>query len=243
LIALTAIIAAWVAAGTANRRQQQQLSHDRDLHLAQLAYDRDRQEAQLAHDRDLQKTQLAYDREQRNRQHVRDTIDSVARNHYRAMRQLAECQGAILTGDEKREGYRRTIEDETLPDLEREAAVRDYEDAMEAIGETVVKGFDISSELMSDNLRLDLRLGVEHPICKSHMAYVEAYGAAFKILTDLPTAKMTEEDQKRVKEADAAETAAVVGFLSSCRSWFEDEQRRVEQEPTGQIGPTSSDLV
>jgi hypothetical protein len=243
LIALTAIVAAWIAAGTANRRQQQQLLHDRDLHQAQLSYDRDRQEAQLAHDRDLQKAQLAYDREQRNRQHVRDAIDAVVAGHYRAMRQLAEYQGAILTGDENRERYRRTIEDETLPEPERDAAVRDYEDAMKTITETTIKGFEISTELMSDSLRLDLRLGVEHPICKSHTAYVDAYGAAFKILQSLPTVKMTEEDHKKVKEADAVETAAVVGFLSSCRSWFEDEQRRVEQEPNAQTGLTSSDLV
>lgn len=150
LIAVTAIVAAWIASRTANRRQQQQLVHDREVQRAQLLRNRGLQEAQLSHDGVLQKAQLAYDREQRNRQ-------------------------------------------------------------------------------------LDLRLGGEHPICKNHTVYVNAYSAAFEILHDLPTAKMTEGDHKTVKEADVVETAAVVGFLSSCRTWFEDEQRRVAQEPPTRI--------
>lgn len=56
------------------------------------------------------------------------------------MTQLAEYQGAILTEDENRERYRQTIEDETLPDPERDAAVRDYEDAMKAITGTTTRG-------------------------------------------------------------------------------------------------------
>ena len=252
LIALTAVVAAWIAARTANRRQQQQLSHDRDLQQAQLAYDSDRQEAQLshdrdlqkahlaydsdrqeaqlAHDRDLQKAQLAYDREQQNRRHVRDTIDSAVRNLYEAMKQSAEYQQAIVSGDEKRDEHRRAIEDEALSDLERDGAVRDYEDAMNAVGEATVKGFGVSTELMSQYLRLSLRLGVEHPICKSHWAYLEAYGTSFEILRDLPTLRMADEDHEKVKEAGAAETETVVEFLSSCRTWFEGEQRQVERE-------------
>ncbi len=74
LIAVTAIVAAYISARTANHRQQEQLSHDRELHGAQLAYDLELQEAQLA-----------YDREQRNRQHVRDTIDSAVGSLYAAM--------------------------------------------------------------------------------------------------------------------------------------------------------------
>lgn len=99
LIAATAIVAAWIAARTANRRQQEQLSHDLEL-----------QKAQLAHDRELQGAQLAYDREQRNRQHVRDTIDSAVRGLYASMRQSAEYQGLILTGDEKRGDRRAALQ-------------------------------------------------------------------------------------------------------------------------------------
>lgn len=129
LIAVTAIVAAWIAARTANRRQQEQLSHDREL-----------QQAQLVHDRELQVAQLAYDREQRNRQHVRDTIDSSVRGLYAAARQSAEYQGLILTGDEKRDEYRRMIDDEALSDVERDAAVRDYEAAMDAVGAATLRG-------------------------------------------------------------------------------------------------------
>ncbi|HWM64048.1 MAG TPA: hypothetical protein VNP96_08705 [Solirubrobacterales bacterium] len=167
LIAATAIVAAWIAARTANRRQQEQLSHDRELQKAQLVHDRELQEAQLAYDRELHVAQLAYDREQRNRQHVRDTIDSAVRSLDAAMRQLAEYQGLILAGDEKRDEYRRNADDEALSDAERDAAIRGYEEAMNAVGAATIKGFEVSTELMSESLRLDLRLGVEHPICRA----------------------------------------------------------------------------
>ncbi len=205
LIAVTAVVAAWIAARTANHRQQEQLLHDREL----------------------QKAQLAYDREQRNRQHARDTIDSAVRSLDAAIRQSAEYQALIFTGDEKRDQYRRIANDEATPDAERAAAIRDYEEAMNAIRSATVKGFEISTELTSESLRLSLRLGVEHPICESHTAYHAAYGTCFEILRDLPTAKMTDGDREKVKAADAAEEAAMIDFLSSCRRWFEDEQHGI----------------
>lgn len=216
LLAVTAIIAAWIAAKTANERQAAQLAHDRDLH-----------QAQLAHDRELQIAQLFYDREQRNRQHVRDTIDSAVRTMYAAMKQSAEYQSLILTGDEKRDEYRRIADDEAAQDVDRDAALRGYEEAMDAVGAATLKGFEVSTELMSEGLRLNLRLGVMHPICESHTAYQEAYGASFEILRNLPTIKMTNEDREKVEAADAVEGAATVEFLSSCRRWFEGEQRAV----------------
>lgn len=229
LIAVTAIVAAYIAARTANHRQQEQLSHDRELQGAQLAYDLELQEKQLAYDRELQEAQLAYDREQRNRQHVRDTIDSAVGSLYAAMRQSAEYQGLILTGDEKRNEYRRIANDETAPDTDRDAAIRDYKEAMEAVGAATIKGFEVSTELVSQSLRLSLRLGVEHPICKSHTAYHTAYGTCFDILHNLPTVKMSDEDRDKVKVADDAEGAAMRDFLSSCREWFRGEQLAVDQ--------------
>jgi hypothetical protein len=95
---------------------------------------------------------------------------------------------------------------------------------MDAVGAATLRGFEASTELMSENLRLSLRLGVEHPICKSHTAFSNAYGACFEILHNLPTTEMTDEDREKVKAADAAEGDAMSEFLSSCRRWFEDEQ-------------------
>jgi len=214
LIAVTAIVAAWIAARTANRRQQEQLSHDREL-----------QKAQLSHDRELQMAQLAYDREQRNRQHVRDAIDSAVRSLYAAVKQLAEYQALILTGDEKRDNDRQVADDETLPDAERDAAIRSYEESMNEIGAATLRGFEVSAELMSQSVRLSLRLGVEHPICETHTVYRETHGTCFEILHNLPTVKMSDEERRNVETASAAEGAAMSDFLSSCRRWFEDEQR------------------
>lgn len=177
LIAVTAIGAAWIAARTANHRQREQLLHDREL----------------------QEAQLSYDREQRNRQHVRDTIDSAVRSMYAAMKQSAEYQGLILTGDEKRNEYRRIADDEAALDADRDAAIRGYEEAMNTVGAATLKGFEVSTELMSESLRLSLRLGVEHPICKSHTAYYTAYGTCFEILRNLPTVKMSTRIGRRSK--------------------------------------------
>jgi hypothetical protein len=201
LISATAILAAVIAARTANERQA----------------------AQLAHDRELQKAQLAYDREQRNRQHVRDTIDSAVRSMDAAIRQAAEYQALILTGDEARAESRRIVDDESVPSADREAAIRRYQEAMHQITTSTKRGFVVSTELMSESLRLSLRLGVEHPICKSHTEYHTAYGTCFEILHNLPTVKLSEDDRERIKAADESERDAMIGFLSSCRRWFEDE--------------------
>lgn len=54
------------------------------------------------------------------------------------------------------------------------------------LGAATIKGFEVSTELMSESLRLSLRLGVEHPICESHTAYYNAYGACFEICATSP---------------------------------------------------------
>lgn len=208
LLAGTAIIAAWIAAKTANERQA----------------------AQLAHDRELQKLQLAYDREQRNRQHVRDTIDSAVRSVDAAMRQAAEYEALILTGDEKRAESRRIADDESMSSADRETAIRRYEKAMDEVGTATLKGFEVSTELMSESFRLSLRLGVDHPICQSHTEYLTAYGTCFEILRDLPTIKLSDDDEKRIKVADDTARDAMVGFMSSCRRWFEGEQHAVAEQ-------------
>ncbi|MBS1892284.1 MAG: hypothetical protein JST59_13390 [Actinobacteria bacterium] len=84
LLALTAIIAAWIAARTANHRQQEQ----------------------LANDRHLQADQLAYDREQRNRQHVRDTVDEAVRGVDAALRAMFDYEAKIVVGDAQRNDRR-----------------------------------------------------------------------------------------------------------------------------------------
>jgi hypothetical protein len=208
LLAATAIVAAWIAANTANQRQA----------------------AQLANDRELQKAQLAYDREQRNRQHVRDTIDSAVRSVDAAMRQAMQHEALVLIGDEKRDESRRILNDESVSSADREAALRRYEEAMDEVATAIQKGFEASSELTSGSFRLSLRLGPDHPICQSHDDYVAAYAVCFETLRDLPAVKLSDDDEKGIKAAADIADNAMMEFLSSCREWFAGEQREVAQQ-------------
>ena len=200
LLAATAIIAAWIAANTANKRQA----------------------AQLAHDRELQAEQLAYDREQRNRQHVRDAVDEAVRGIDAAVRVLFQYEARIVEGDQERNRRRGLLADEAGGVIPKPAILEALIAETTEIQADSDAAYDASIEMTSQNLRLALRLGDKHPIVKAHQAFRDAYSTRHDALVHLYQRPLTDEDRAGIRNASQVGNAIMASFTKSCREWFEE---------------------
>lgn len=141
-----------------------------------------------------QAQQLAYDRDQRNRQHVRDTVDDAVRQWDEAIRAIAKLNGRVV---------KKPIAADEV------AALR-------------LETYDFGTDLISMNLRLSLRLG-EHPIVTAHKRFSGAYGNRQKVLAAVDTSKpMSDAIKESLDEAAGASTDAASDFLGECEEWFQD---------------------
>lgn len=198
LVAMTAIAAAWLAARTANHRQQEQLGHDRDL----------------------QKAQFAYDREQRNRQDVRDAVDEAVKGTDDAVRVMAEFVAAIVSGDESRHINRATAavlaQGPTTPDGPAQRLTEELE-VLRGLNRAL---FDASIEMTSQTLRLSLRLGLHHPIVETHLAFRRAFSSRHDAMSPLHTRSITEEDRAGFGAAEQSSSDTHEAFVEACREWL-----------------------
>jgi len=200
LLAVTAILAAAIAARTANARQGQQ----------------------LAHDRELQAEQLAYDREQRNRQHVRDAVDDSVRSVDSALRLMFEYEAVILIGDDQRTERRSVLDDDGAPPpvkAEALSALKEETDEIHAQSQAV---YDATIDLSSENLRLSLRLGKDHQIVKSQQALRDVYSTRHSTLEPLYKRPLTDKDREEIRSASKSTEAIFNSFFQDCRKWFEE---------------------
>ena len=191
LIAATAIAAAWIAARTANHRQQEQLDHDREL----------------------QAEQLAYDREQRNRQHARDAVDDSVGGVDAALRLMFEYEALIMVGDNQRNERRAVLDDDGMlpahqgggaqrpqrgngrdPRPEPDRLLRDHRPHL---GEPAPV----------------LRLGKDHQIVKSQQALRDVYSTRHSTLEHLYKRPLTDEDREQVRSASKSTEAIFYSFL------------------------------
>jgi hypothetical protein len=200
LLAVTAILAAAIAARTANTRQGQQ----------------------LAHDRELQAEQLAYDREQRNRQHVRDAVDDAVRSVDAALRFMFEYEALIMVGDAQRMERLRVLGDDgASPVVKADAlgALKEETDEIHAQSQAV---YDANIDLTSENLRLSLRLGKDHRIVKSQQALRDVYATRHNTLEPLYKRPLTDKDREEIHAASKSTEAIFYSFFEDCRRWFEE---------------------
>jgi hypothetical protein len=160
LLALTAIAAAAIAARTANRRQGQQLRDNRELQT------------------ELQRQQLAYDREQRDRQHVRDTVDEAVRGMESAVRGIASYESAVK------------------------------QQSAELIKDRAGKAAEIVNDLIVQTFRIDIRLGQSHPITQTHSAFSDAFSARRELVKSLEVQGEEVDQQLASNEVLASAAAA-----------------------------------
>ena len=214
LLAATAIAAAWIAARTANHRQQEQLDHDRKL----------------------QKEQLAYDREQRNREHVRDAIDEAVKGADEATRAMAEFSTPVKLGEEQRQINRATAAAYHGPDGPDSPGSKVVKELKE-LSELSTAVHDASLELASHSLRLSIRLGAEHPVVMTHNAFRVAFRQRHNILHKVALGSITDDERGELDETDEFASSTLEGFFAACRVWLTDRERDLDE--TG-IGARSS---
>ena len=205
LLSLTAVAAAAIAAKTANSRQAAQLASDSELQSK------------------LQSERLAYDREQRNRQHIRDTVDEAMRGVDSAFRIIAEYEATIVVNESERTENRKVMDDDGVPLDERSKkleALSDEINQLSVAGEAV---YDAGTDLLSENLRLAVRLGKGHPIVKSHGSFHDAYSKRHETLKPLSKRPITDDDRSRLDAENNATSSLAANFLERCREWFEEK--------------------
>ncbi len=200
LLALTAILAAGIAARTANERQA----------------------AQLAHDRELQKVQLAHDREQRNRQHVRDSVDDAVHSVDAALRLMFEYEALIMVGDPQRTERRNVLDDGGASSNAKADALRALKEETDEIHAQSQAVYDANIDLTSENLRLSLRLGKDHAIVKSQQALRDVYATRHDTLEPLYKRPLTDKDREEIHSASKSTEAIFYSFFEDCRKWFEE---------------------
>lgn len=197
LAALTAVAAAVIAARTANRRQQEQLSHDRVL----------------------QAEQLAYDREQRNRQYARDAVDEALIGTDDATKKMAEFAALITLGDEQRAIHRATAAAYNGP-VGPDSAVTKLTDEMERLRQVSMSIHDALLEMVSHGLRMSLRLNAEHPVVLAHLGYRQALQRRQEFLDTVAIRSVTEDDRPTLERNEEATAEALEGFHVACREWL-----------------------
>jgi hypothetical protein len=200
LISLTAILAAVIAARAANKRQA----------------------AQLAHGRELQAEQLAYDREQRNRQHVRDTVDDAVQDADAAYRVMADLASRIDAGDTNRHQRRTLIDNPNVSLTFKDSAIDIHQQDIDELKSSSAAAYDSIMDLASQNIRLVLRLGEGHVVPKAHEEFRAKYIARQEVLVGKHEALLTAGDRQMMLKAFEDEARAMVAFLSACRMWFEE---------------------
>ncbi len=220
LLAVTAILAAVIAAKTANKRQGEQLLHDRNL-----------QADRLAHDRKLQAGQLAYDREQHNREHVRDRIDSAVLMVDQAVRTYTEYQREIRHVAALRSTLQAVADNPSAKAEEYEEADSLLQDQIGDLRDVKIRAQTLSAELVSEGVRLSLRLGTNSSIFEAHKSFRQNYSARIDYLAGLgETPSSGEVEGENVDGMKSIERVAAE-FLAECRAWFEEEQKVPRLDP------------
>lgn len=198
LLAVTAIIAAWIAAKTANQRQA----------------------AQLSHDQDLQRAQFAYDREQRNRQDARDVVDESVKGTDDAVRLIAKFFAVTVAGDESRQINRAAAASVAGGPITPDGPAQRLTEELEVLRGLNRALFDTSIEMTSQTLRLSLRLGLRHPIVETHIAFRSAFNSRHEGMTPLHNRSITEEDRVAFEATEQSSSDTHEAFVEACREWL-----------------------
>lgn len=156
-----------------------------------------------------QQAQLAHDRYLRNQEHIRDTLDAalVSANEVRNM--VERLIASIEVIEETRE------EGKEVP--------RDIDEIAEKFREESLSKLQ---GMRAAQVRLETRLGGEHPVAASHLNALLAYNTLFRKahggITGPREASIQEGDEERKHSAKHA----FEGFQRACHQWLSFEQGR-----------------
>jgi hypothetical protein len=207
LIAGAAAFAAGLAARTANKRQAQQLAHDREQQRRQLDHDRQRQLEALSHDREV-----------RDLEHLRQLVDA-------AFESVLELSGAvadleIALEDEGRNVALQTIKDASGSSMAEDEARELVSRSRSDIIKRQIRALERLAEAQTFGVRLTLRLG-EHEIVQAHNVYVDAAKVRIDLNERLAqeNCPLSNGDRREIVMKMEATSEALVQLTSAIEKW------------------------
>jgi hypothetical protein len=206
-VAGAAAFAAWLAAHTANGRQKNQLNHDSD-----------RQREQLEHDTARQREQLHHDQEMRDREHLRNILETILKSLSRMIVDVVDVSASLVKLEKATTGMREASADEQKEAMERELkALNEVIEKMEGSGSAI-------SATILDGVRLRLFLPPSDPIVRSYLKLSEALRKWHSILSlDRVDGELQLRDEAQLGESKDARKKCdqlLEEFQNVCQSHF-----------------------
>lgn len=174
-----------------------------------------------------QRAQLQHDRELREREHIRDTLDSQVGEVQQSLRVLMRFRASVSTFEEpyhrelarevpSREEGRSKAQDKDAPGSEQQGdIVKRWRDARRASHEALLKR-------RAGTTRLRLRLGRRAAITKHHDQFVDGYSKLHRSLGP-PLDEPRSSEEKADEDAAYEEMKqAYQDFLRACERWFDE---------------------
>jgi hypothetical protein len=214
VVAGAAVLAARLAARTANERQEKQLSADFDRH-----------KAQLAHERKL-----------RSEEHIRNAIDMAAIAVHEQLSCLSGLSVPLINENTSRARLREKIENATDEEIRKDLR-KELHERLQALHESSAEVIEQKKEMLAIKTSLQLRLPVKDPIVLAYQRFADAYDAHHMLLQKGIKSVLTDKDQAEIVGTHDTFEGALRNFLVACHAWFVWLQ---EPEPPGpaKLGPS-----
>jgi hypothetical protein len=165
-----------------------------------------------------QRAQLKHDREMRNRDHIRDTIDSAIASANEALLAVGNFHSNVATAEEWREREMPDQEDKAA-----KAASREREERWSSeLDRERDEAYPLIQSMRAANIRLEIRLGAAHPIVLSH----DATRAAFFELFSASMGGVGKNRAQTERDKDGDLSRAVrdhfLEFRTAAQRWFNE---------------------
>jgi hypothetical protein len=158
------------------------------------------------------RAELKHDREMRNRDHIREILDSSYQEVGEAVKKVSDLMGVVLGT----EAWRATPQGQTVDGAQ---LIEEANRELAAVREVAHSTFP---DLLRANSRLEMRLGREHPVAVAH----DKVRLAINALYDQAPPSLASDREQEVREADdrLREEAGVAyaDFREACFRWLNE---------------------
>ncbi len=167
--------------------------------------------------------QLEHDRGERNRDHIRDSIDAAVVGAGEAIHDVTsyvtESEHFHRWIAQLRKAHTIKSKDQDVEDPvgEPELEHPDYEEREQALIESLENGWAKNQKMRRDNLRLEIRLGKTHEIVREHDALRE-HLERWRGLAGSPNEDETKKEEIDPEISEIGETFA--RLRRACQVWF-----------------------
>jgi len=163
------------------------------------------------------KQQLTHDREIRDRDAIRDAIDSAVQGISTCVLRGVTFSGSIATLEQAREKLKGADRDnsEVLAKRQREVTA-----SLSAVTEATTPLYTAINAMHADTIRLSVRLGKEHPVAVEQAKTRDALSEWTAALDKGRDQDRTDNEKKATKEAMGKVRKVRTRFEDACHTWL-----------------------